>query len=501
MSQTLAITAINLKSVPERWGPSLVIVIGLAGVVAVFTALLAMAEGFSSALQASGRADAAIVMRGGSSAELNSGFGRESADLIKGGQGIKLGADGKPEAAAELVIITELLKKGETQAGSNMTLRGVEPASFTLRPKLKIVEGRMFQTGLRELIVGRGVQRQYAGVEIGKTLRMRGSEWTVVGVFEAGDATDSELWTDAEIAQSTFNRSGYSSVLAALDGTDAIDKFKASLAADPRLNVEVQSQQAYFSSQTRQFRTMIRILAGVVTIIMGLGAIFAALNTMYAAVSARSREIATLRALGFGAMPVTVSVLVEALFLALIGGIIGALLAYVLFNNVSLSTLGANFTQVVFSFSVTPALVLRGLVIALLIGFIGALVPAFQSAYSYLKTWAIVAVPLTAALVALVGIVAGASISSSLMAAAVAAVVTAVQSAIWYFLARSLLNWALRRQSGTPFAAKLGITLLTLLIGLGLFGPVLMFALFRVVWSSTQRSLSRDPLLELTKVL
>ncbi|HWU53583.1 MAG TPA: ABC transporter permease [Tahibacter sp.] len=499
MSQTLAITGINLKSVPERWGPSLVIVIGLAGVVAVFTALLAMAEGFSSALQASGRSDAAIVMRGGSSAELNSAFDRDSALLIKDGPGIKRGADGKPEAAAEVIVITELLKKGETQTGSNMTLRGVEPASFTLRPKLKIVEGRMFQTGLRELVVGRGVQRQFEGADVGKTLRMRGSEWTVVGIFEAGDATDSELWADVEVAQSTFGRRGYSSVLAALDGSDAIDKLKAGLSADPRLNVDVQTQQAYFSGQTKQFRTMISILAGVVTIIMGLGAIFAALNTMYAAVSARAREIATLRAIGFGAMPVTVSVLIEAIVLALVGGAIGALIAYVLFNNVSLSTLSANFTQVVFSFRITPTLLLRGLAIALLIGFVGALVPAFQSAYSYRKTWAIVALPLVVALVALIGVVTGMSAAGLLRTVLAVAVVTAIHSAIWYFTAGALLKFAERGQRSTP--VRLLLSLLAVVPGIVLFGPVLMVATFRLIWSGEPRNLARDPLLEMSKAL
>lgn len=501
MSQTFAITGINLKSVPERWGPSLVIVIGLAGVVAVFTALLAMADGFSSVLKASGRTDAAIIMRGGSSSELNSAFDRESAQLIKDGQGIRTGTDGKAEAAAEVIVITELLKKGETTAGSNMTLRGVEPASFTLRPKLKIVEGRMFQPGLRELIVGRGVQRQFEGADIGRTLRMRGSEWTVVGVFESGDATESELWADVEVAQSTFNRRGYSSVLAVLDGPDALDKLKANLAADPRLNVDVQTQQAYFSGQTRQFRTMISILAGVVTVIMGLGAIFAALNTMYAAVSARAREIATLRAIGFGSLPVTVSVLMEALLLALVGGIIGALIAYVLFNQVSLSTLGANFTQVVFSFTITPALLLRGLVIALLIGFVGALVPAFQSAYSYLKTWAIVAAPLAASLVALFCVISGVGLAGAIMATVLVAAVTAVQSVIWYFTARALLNWSLRQPEGASVAAKLALTVLIVVVGIVLFGPILLFALLRLVWGAEQRNLAQDPLLGLTKAL
>lgn len=380
LSQASAITRISLQTIPERWGPSLVIIIGLAGVVAVFTALLAMAEGFQSTLKATGRKDAAFILRGGSSTELNSSIDRDSVALIKQGKGIRSGEDGKPLATAELMIITELLKKGESTNGSNVTLRGVESTSFTLRPNVRIVDGRMFQTGLREIIVGRGVARQFEGTQIGQVLHMRGSEWKVVGVFESGDAHESELWTDAEIAQSTFGRRGYSSVLAALEGENVIDQLKTNLAADPRLMVDVQTEQGYYSGQTKQFRAMIGILAGVVTIIMGLGAIFAALNTMYAAVATRSKEIATLRALGFGSLPVLISVMIEAVILALIGGAIGALIAYLLFNNLSVSTLGENFTQVVFSFKVTPRLVVNGLIIAVVIGMFGGLFPAVRAA-------------------------------------------------------------------------------------------------------------------------
>lgn len=380
LSQILAITGVNLKSIPQRWAPSLVIVIGLAGVVAVFTALLAMSSGFQSTLAATGAKDSALILRGGSAAELNSGFGRDETTLIKLGPGIRKGSDGKPLASAEVLVITELLKKGELKNGVNVTLRGVEPAAFALRPGLKIVQGRAFKPGLRELLVGGGVARQFAGMEIGKTMRMRGSEWTVVGVFESGDGHDSELWTDVEVAQSTFGRNGYSSVLAGLDNPAALATLKAGLAADPRLNVDVESEQAYYSNQTKQFRATIGVLAGVVTVIMGLGAIFAALNTMYAAVAARAREIATLRALGFGALPVLVSVLFESLVLSTVGGLLGALIAYVLFNNLSVSTLGANFTQVVFAFKVTPPLVFAGLVIAVVVGFIGGLLPSISAA-------------------------------------------------------------------------------------------------------------------------
>lgn len=381
LSQIVAITGLNLRAVPQRWGPSLVIVIGLAGVVAVFTALLAMAQGFQTTLQDAGRADNAIVLRGNSGAELNSGFGGDSADLIKLGPGIRKGADGRPLASGELIVISELLKKGETRNGANVTLRGVEPASFELRPQLRITEGRRFEPGLREIIVGAGVARQFDGAAVGETIRMRGSDWTVVGHFAAGDANDSEMWTDAGTAQSAFNRgNGFSAVRVGLESEAALDTLRAALTSDPRLTVEVLQEREYYSAQTKQFRQTIAVLAGVVTFIMALGAIFAALNTMYAAVATRTREIATLRAIGFGAFPVLVSVMIEAIVLALLGGAIGAALAWLLFDNLSISTLGQSFTQVVFAFQVTGALVLTGLVIALAIGFIGGLLPAVSAA-------------------------------------------------------------------------------------------------------------------------
>jgi putative ABC transport system permease protein len=380
LRQALAITGISIRSIPQRWAPSLVIVVGLAGVVAVFTALLAMATGFESTLKATGRTDAALVLRGGSDAELNSAFDRASTDLIKEQPGIAAGADGKPLASAELMVIAELVRKDDVRNGANITLRGVEPAAFALRPQLKIVGGRNFTPGLRELIVGRGVLQQFQGAAIGDTVRMRGSEWKVVGTFASGDAHDSEMWTDINVARSTFGRQGSSSVLAALDEPDGLARLRSAVAAEPRLSLDVMREQDYFSGQTKQFRKTIGVLAGVVTLIMALGAVFAALNSMYAAVAARGKEIATLRALGFGGLPVVSSVMTEALLLALAGGVLGALIAYTLFNNLSVSTLGQNFTQVVFNFKVTPQLVARGLVIAVIIGMIGGFMPALRAA-------------------------------------------------------------------------------------------------------------------------
>ncbi len=381
LKQIIAIASLNLKSIPQRLAPSLVIIVGLAGVVAVFTALLAMSEGFNQTLQSTGAKDSAIVLRGGSNgAELNSGFGRDETALIKLGEGIRKGSDGQPLAAGELLVIAELARKGQPDAPANVTIRGVEAASFTLRPNVKIVEGRAFEPGLRELIVGRGVSRQFDGAQVGETLRMRGSAWQVVGVFEAGNAHDSELWTGLEVAQSSFGRSGTSIVLAGLESADSLETLKTHLQADPRLTVDVNSEEAHYSEQTKQFRTMIGGLAGAVTLIMGLGAIFAALNTMYAAVSARTREIATLRAIGFAGFPVLVSVMIEAITLAALGGIVGAAIAWLLFDNLSVSTLGQNFTQVVFAFKVSAGLVIGGLIIAIAIGAIGGLLPAIRAA-------------------------------------------------------------------------------------------------------------------------
>jgi len=282
-----------------------VIVVGLAGVVAVFTALLAMSAGFQSTLEATGRDDVALVLRGGSQAELNSGLSRDEATIIKQAPGIARDGSGQAIASAELMVIAELLKTG-AKLGSNVAIRGVEPAAFELRPQVQITSGRRFRPGLKELIVGSAVTQQFQGAGLGQTLRMRGSEWTIVGVFSSGDANESELWADVEVAGAAFGRNGFSSVRAKLEDAGAMQTLKDALSADPRVNVDVESEQQYFGGQTKQFRQTIGGLAFVVTLIMALGATFAALNTMYAAVGTRAREIATLRAIGFRPVPVVV---------------------------------------------------------------------------------------------------------------------------------------------------------------------------------------------------
>ncbi len=379
IARIFAITLMNLRGLPERLGASLVIVVGLAGVVGVLTALLAMGEGLSRTLTSTGSNDRAIVLRGGSNAELNSGLGQEAATLVTEMPGVRKDAAGNPLASRELILIAELpLRRSGT--GGNVTLRGVEPAAFALRDDLRIVQGRRFEPGLNEMMVGAGVPGQFDGAALGETVRIRGADWAIVGVFESGTAHDSELWLDASTAQGAFNRPGFSSVLVALESPAALETFQAALAADARLTVDAESQLEYYERQTAQSTGMIRALTALVTIVMALGAIFAALNTMYASVSARTTEIATLRAIGFGALPVVASVLVESMLLALAGGLLGAAGAWIIFNNVAVTTLGANFTQVVFNFQVTPDLLVTGLLLALAIGFIGGLLPALRAA-------------------------------------------------------------------------------------------------------------------------
>lgn len=382
VEQILALSMVNLKSIPQRWPAASVIVVGLAGVVAVFTALLAMLVGFEHTLRTTGRADNALVLRSGSQSELNSALDRDAVALIKRGPGVRLDLEGQPLASAELLVIIELPRRGDAGgAGANVTMRGVEGAALELRPQVRLLAGRMFTPGLREVILGQGVLRQFAGTELGSTLRFRGSDWTVVGIFASGDVHESEIWADLETTQASFGRNNFfQSVLVGLQGPAALDGFRAALAADVRLNVSVDSELGYYSGQTRQFRATIGTLLAFVTGVMALGAIFAALNTMYAAVSGRAREIATLRAIGFPALPVVASVMVEAMVLSLFGGLLGAGVALLLFNGVSLSTLGQGFTQVVFAFRVTPDIILSGLAIALAIGFVGGLLPALRAA-------------------------------------------------------------------------------------------------------------------------
>jgi putative ABC transport system permease protein len=378
-TQVREITLMNLRSIPERLGPSLVIVVGIAGVVGVLVALLSMSSGLDETLGSGGRTDQVVITRGGSNGELASFLAIGSATLIKQDPGIARAEDGTPLASSELIVITEVPRPGQ-RTGANVTLRGVEPVGLALRDGFRIVRGRLFRPGVQELIVGAGAAAQFSGLEVGRTLRFRGSTWTVVGHFESGGKYDSELWSDIGTVQSAWRRSGVSSILAQLKTPAVLPAMTARLKEDPQLDVEAKTQLDFYQGQSGQLTATIGVLAGIVALIMAFGATFGALNTMYSAVSARTREIGTLRALGFGASPVVASVMAEALLLSTSGGALGALFAYLVFNGYAVSTLGGGFTQVAFQFAVTPQLVAIGLSLAIAIGFIGGLAPAIRAA-------------------------------------------------------------------------------------------------------------------------
>ena len=383
LGQIARITLVSLRSIPERWSASLVVVIGIAGVVGVLVSVLAMAEGFGHTLSSAGRPGRVIMLRAGSDAEMSSGVDRDQATLLAALPAVARDAGGRPLASAELVVMVDVPRKGETHF-NNVPFRGVQPTAFAIRDELAIVEGRAFRRGVREVIVGRKAAQQFAGLDVGARIGFRDSDWTVVGTFTTGgDVHESEIWADAEVAISAFRRTGYQSVTATL--ADSSERGLAALDAmikrDPRLSISVFREPAYYARQAGVLSRLITVLGYTVGAFMAIGATFGALNCMYSAIASRQVEIATLRAIGFGGAPVVVSVLIEALLLALIGGVVGAALAYVYCDGASLSTLNFNtFSQVAFDFRVTPALLVRGLVWALLIGVAGGLLPAIRAA-------------------------------------------------------------------------------------------------------------------------
>ncbi|HET6431593.1 ABC transporter permease [Dyella sp.] len=379
--QTLSVTRVGISTLGQRLGASSVIVIGIAGVVGVLVAMLAMGDGFAATLQQTGSDDSAIVLRGGSAAELNSVLERDNVDVIEQAPGVAKGDDGKPVASAEISVVANLPKKSDPTVDANVQIRGVGDAAWALRPNVKITQGRRFQPGLRELVVGQGAQRQFAGLEVGRQIRLAGQAWTVVGAFAAGDSHDSELWGDKQTVASAYRRgSSAQSVTVRLTSPKAFDTFKAALVSDPRLKVDVTTTREYFAKQSEGLTKVIRIVGITVGSIMAIGAIFGALNTMFAAVAARAREIATLRAIGFRGVPVVVSILLETMLLALLGGLLGGLVTWLIFNGYTASTLGSNFSQVVFQFKVSPQLLWTGIKWAMAIGFVGGLFPAVRAA-------------------------------------------------------------------------------------------------------------------------
>lgn len=379
LRQIIEITWMGLATLPQRLGSALVIVIGIAGVVSVLIAILAMGEGFQTIITKTGRVDEVIVLRKGANSELNSVIRREDAVLITQGPGILKNNEGKPIASAEAIVVANLLKKS-TNTDMNIEIRGVGPQVWDLRPNAHVFDGRRFDLGKRELVVGKGARSEFAGLVTGATVRLGQQDWKVVGTFTSGDAYESELWGDVEVVQSTYQSDGYQSVTLKLTNADTYEELKTALSTDLRLSVDVERTSDYYATQSEDLTRLIRILGVSVASIMGIGAIFGALNTMFTAVSTRTREIATLRALGFPATVIVISVLLEATLLASLGGVIGAGTVWLIFDKYTVSTLGANFNQIVFAFKVSPQLIVDGLAWAIFMGLVGGLFPAVAAA-------------------------------------------------------------------------------------------------------------------------
>lgn len=378
--QSWSVTKVGIATIPQRLGSSSVVVIGIAGVVGVLVALLSMAAGFETTLRATGTDDTVIVMRAGAQTELNSVVDHDTAVVVSQAAQVLHNPAGQPIASPELVVIASLPKMSDGLDG-NVEIRGVGEHAWELRPYIKVIEGSKFHPGLRELMAGKRATGQFRNLSVGSSLRLNGQSWTIVGVFESNDSHDSELWGDTDVVGSTYRRgSSTSSVSMRLTGTDAFEAIKAALTTDPRIKVDVTTTRTYYNQQSEGIARAIRVLGVTVGVIMAVGAIFGALNTMYAAVATRAREIATLRAIGFRGLPVIVSVLIETMLLALLGGVLGAAIAWAIFDDYTASTLGSNFSQVVFAFKVSPALLWEGLKWALAIGFVGGLFPAVRAA-------------------------------------------------------------------------------------------------------------------------
>jgi putative ABC transport system permease protein len=381
LNQLVAVTAMNLRNLPSRLGTSLVAVIGIGGVVAVLVSLLSMGEGFRAALDLSGRDDVAMILRGGSADELASAIGREEFNVVALAPGIVRDERG-PVVSGELYTIVDLPMRS-TGTAANVPFRGVGDRAMELRPGFRIVAGRMFVPGRGEVIVGRGVFAQFGGVDLGQEVKWGSQTWRVVGVFEAGGSvSESEVWTDAVVLGGVYRRGNTVQIARAqLESPQAIERLKASLEHDPRVNVTVRSERAFYADQSRILIALVKYVGTALAVLMGIGAVFAALNTMYSAVSSRTREIATLRALGFGAGPVVTSVLLESAVLGLLGGVVGGLLVYFVLNGYQASTLNwSSFSQLTFAFTVTPALLVTGLEYSLILGLIGGLLPGLRAA-------------------------------------------------------------------------------------------------------------------------
>jgi putative ABC transport system permease protein len=379
-AQIAAVTAMNIRNIPSRASTAAVAMIGIAGVVAVLLGVLSIREGFAKTLQKAGSPDVALVLRAGSNSEMSSVITKEDADVIAQAAGIATDTRGALVSPENYVVVD--VPKATTGTSANVPLRGVDAEALRVHDDVKIVEGRMFTAGLNELIVGRGAAEQFTGLRVGSTPRWGRTTWTVVGVFEAGGGLpESEIWADVRSVQNVYNYTAFQVVRARLTSADAFQSFKDVLTSDPRLDVTVERESDFYASQSEALSTLVQVFGSVLGVLMGLGAVFGAILTMYSAVAARTREIATLRALGFGALPIVISVLAEALLLGLVGGVVGGLIAFVWFNGMQTSTLNwQSFSQVTFAFAITPTLLVTGLTYALALGVIGGLLPSVRAA-------------------------------------------------------------------------------------------------------------------------
>src|SRR6187455_1758096 len=382
-AQIAAVTGMNLRNIPQRWSSSLVAVLGIGGVTLVLVALLSIAAGFRVALEGSGSDDVAMVLRGGSSNELSSGFGPDTVTVVGDAPGVKKDPkSNKPMLSPELYVLVDGRMRGK-DATTNLPLRGVSTMAPMLRKKFTMVEGRMFREGTNEIIVGDGAVKQYEGLEVGKTVRWGTTEWVVVGRFtDAGGIAESEVWGDTPIVQQSWRRgNSFQSIRVKLNNTESLKTLKDALSKDPRVRVGVQTERSFYADQQKLMSTIINNVGWALAIMMGIAALFAALNTLYNAVATRVREIATLRAMGFNGWAVMISVLVEAMIQGAVGGLIGGLLAFLTFNGMHSSTMNwASFSQMTFAFTVTPKLMITGIIYGLILTFVAGILPGIRAA-------------------------------------------------------------------------------------------------------------------------
>ena len=381
LQQTFAVTALGVRSIPQRLGASVVALIGIAGVVVVFVSVLSIGEGFRAAVVGAGSPSRAIVMRNGSESEMTSGLSGPEADIIKEAPGLAQ-ANRQPIAAAEMYVVIDLNKRS-TGTPANVPLRGIEPGSLQLRKEVTIVEGRLPRFGTNEAMAGRSAVHQFAGVDVGSQYSSKQLTLNIVGMFTAnGSVAESEVWCDVRVLQSAYRRgNSYQSVLLQLDSPASFDVAKNWLTTNPGLNVSVRRESDYYAAQTEVMTGLINGIGYTIAMLMAIAAVFGAILTMYTAVATRTREIATLRALGFNTYSVLVSILGESMVLAALGGIAGGALAFIGFNGYETATMNfQTFSQVAFAFAVTPSLLTQGLVYALVMGFVGGLPPAIRAA-------------------------------------------------------------------------------------------------------------------------